>query len=126
MGALLAGLPELAPRVSTSQRGDGGTLREVLKHPVKKACIVEIDKKVIDLCEKYMPSICKNSFHDKRSEIIIDDGAKFVEKYKGKFDVIIVDSSDPIGPATILFEKKFYKDLSRIMKPSSITKVFMD
>lgn len=97
--------------------GDGGILREVLKHrSVKKAFLVEIDEKVISVSKKYLPSLSLGAFNDKRARVIIDDGAKFVRETKEKFDIAIVDSSDPIGPATVLFADKFYKDLFSVLK----------
>lgn len=101
--------------------GDGGILREVLKHPsVKKAVLVEIDKKVIELCQKYLPSINQKSFSHPKAEIVIADGAKFVRESKEKFDVILIDSPDPLGPAKVLFSSPFYRNLHKIMKPQSI------
>ncbi len=92
--------------------GDGGILREVLKYKsVKLAYLVEIDKSIIEISKKYLKSICKNSFQDKRTKIIFDDGAKFIKKTKEKFDVIIIDSPDSVGPAKVLFSKGFYKDI---------------
>jgi spermidine synthase len=79
--------------------GDGGVLREVLRHPIEKAYLVEIDKKVIEVAKKFLPFIPQRAFQDKRAEIIIGDGAKFVKEYRDFFDVVIIDSTDPIGPA---------------------------
>lgn len=89
--------------------GDGGILRRVLMHPgVERIVVVEIDEWVIDLCKKYLSSICGDSFDDPRAEVIIGDGAKFVAEDRRQFDVIIVDSPDPVGSASVLFEQKFY------------------
>lgn len=96
-------------RVLVIGGGDGGTLREVLKHKeVETAHICEIDEDVIRLCKKHFPNLSA-SFDDKRTEVFCEDGAKFIEKYRGFYNVIIVDSSDPIGPAEVLFQEKFYK-----------------
>lgn len=101
--------------------GDGGILREVLKHrSVKKAVLVEIDETVISVSKKYLPSLSKGAFNNKRARIIIDDGAKFMRETKEKFDVAIVDSSDPIGPATVLFSTKFYKDICSVLKEDGL------
>ncbi len=101
--------------------GDGGILREVLKHKsVKKATLVEIDKKVIDYSKRYLSSICKDSFANKKTELIIGDGAKFIKNTKYMYDVIIIDSSDPIGPAQVLFQKEFYTDLRSALKKDGI------
>lgn len=101
--------------------GDGGILREVLKHQeVHRATLVEIDKRVIDFSIKHMPKISGNCFGDKRVEVVIGDGAKFVASTNEKYDVVIVDSSDPIGPATVLFSKKFYAAIKGLLTPKGI------
>src|SRR3989344_1924251 len=84
--------------------GDGGALREVLKHPVQEAVLVEIDEEVIRVAKKYLPSLCKSAFADKRSRIVIEDGIQFLERYKNYFDCIILDSNDPDG---VMAEKLF-------------------
>ncbi len=100
--------------------GDGGILREVLKYPVKKITLVEIDKTVINLSKKYLPSIHKNSFASKKLNLVIENGAEFVKNTKEVFDVAIIDSPDPVGPAKILFSKKFYKNIYEILSPEGI------
>ncbi len=90
--------------------GDGGILRRVLMHQgVKHVVMVEIDVRVIDLCRKYLFSICGNAFEDPRVEVIIGDGARFVARDKHHYDLIIVDSPDPVGIANVLFSKNFYR-----------------
>ena len=90
--------------------GDCGTLREVLKHPeVKKAQQVEIDERVTRLAEQYFPELCESN-HDPRAELHFVDGIKWVKDAQpGSYDVIIVDSTDPIGPAEGLFNAAFYR-----------------
>jgi spermidine synthase len=101
--------------------GDGGVLREVLKHSrVKKATVVEIDPAVVDFSKKFLPGISQGAFNDPRTRLVFDDGAVFVKNSPDPYDIIIVDSSDPVGPAQILFSSAFYKDLSGIMKPRGI------
>ncbi|UCB56446.1 MAG: polyamine aminopropyltransferase [Candidatus Omnitrophota bacterium] len=101
--------------------GDGGILREVLKHNVKKVYLVEIDDEVIRTSKKYLPSISSGAFAaNGRVEIIIADGAKFIRQTKKKFDVVIVDSPDPIGVAKVLFSRKFYRDIFSILKDDGI------
>ncbi len=100
--------------------GDGGTAREVLKHKNIKQCImVEIDSLVAKACEKYLKPTAI-SFSNPRLNLKIEDGAAFVSKYENAFDVIIVDSSDPIGPSSILFGKKFYKNVYRALKKEGV------
>lgn len=89
--------------------GDGGTLREVLKHKsVKRAVMVEIDEKVIEVSRLYL-GIDKGAFNDPRTEVIVGDGIEYIKNTEEKFDVIIVDSTDPVGPAKMLFSEEFYK-----------------
>ena len=91
--------------------GDGGMLRRVLAHPgVERAVVVEIDDSVIELSKRYLPSICGDAFGDPRAEVIVGDGAQFVAEGSDQFEVIIVDSPDPVGPAGVLFERGFYSD----------------
>jgi len=101
--------------------GDGGVLREVLKHKVKEAYIVEIDDEVIQTSKRYLPSISNGAFaKGKRVKIIIDDGARFIKDIKEKFDIVIVDSPDPLGAAKALFSKKFYQNIFSILKDGGI------
>lgn len=100
--------------------GDGGVLEEVLKHPVKEAWMVELDKEVIEVSKKYLRSICKNAFEDKRSKVFIEDGLKFIKKFKDYFDVVIIDLTDPSGPSKLLYSPKFYRDVSLALKKDGI------
>ena len=100
--------------------GDGGTLREVLKHKeVESAHLCEIDPDVIRLCKKYFPNL-SSGFFDPRTEVFYQDGAEFVKKRKNYYSVIIVDSSDPIGPAEVLFKEKFYQDMFNALTDDGI------
>ncbi|MDD4363370.1 MAG: polyamine aminopropyltransferase [Atribacterota bacterium] len=96
--------------------GDGGTVREILKHKsVKKIDVCEIDKKVIDICQEFFPALA-SSFNNPKVEVYYEDGSKFLERKEKQYDVIIVDSSDPIGPGTTLFTEKFYQSLYNSLK----------
>jgi spermidine synthase len=107
-------------RVLVIGGGDGGTLREVLKHKeVEKADICEIDGDVIRLCREYMPAL-SCSFDDPRVTVYTEDGAKFIAERKKAYDIILVDSSDPIGPAAVLFSEEFYKNLSECLDDDGI------
>ncbi|MEM0951480.1 MAG: polyamine aminopropyltransferase [Cyanobacteria bacterium P01_H01_bin.74] len=104
--------------------GDGGTLREVLKHPtVERAVLCEIDEMVIDACKQFLPTIAStlNSEQDAaRFEIELRDGAAYVYENPNTFDVIIVDSTDPIGPGERLFTEAFYKNTKAALTESGI------
>ncbi len=100
--------------------GDGGAVREILKHPqIEKVVLVEIDELVVNACRKYMPFV-SCALDDPKVQIIIDDGVKYVAKTKEKFDVVIVDSTDPIGPSKPLFDKSFYKNVAGLLGPDGI------
>jgi spermidine synthase len=98
-----------ARRVLIVGGGDGGTLREVLKHGVEKVTLVEIDEAVVKSCKEFLPSLSGGAFNDPRVDLVIADGATYIFKSKEIFDVILVDSTDRRGPARILFSKKFYR-----------------
>ena len=101
--------------------GDGGLLREVLKHPqVENAVQVEIDQAVIDMCRQYLPNHSAGAFDDARAKIVIGDGIDYVANCDRQFDVILSDSTDPIGPGEVLFTSPFYEGVKRCLKPSGI------
>ena len=99
---------------------DGGALREVLRHPIGKAVLVDIDDELIDLCKHYLPSISSGAFEDSRVRVSSGDGAIFVEQTEERFDVIIVDSTDPIGPGAVLFKHNFFVNCRRILNNGGI------
>lgn len=102
--------------------GDGGVLREVLKHNVKKVDLVEIDKEVIELSKKYLKFVCKNSFSDKRVKIYKTGGERFIRDYVDYYDVVIVDCTnpEPEGLSSELYSIEFYKQASRALKKDGI------
>ena len=101
--------------------GDCGIAEEVLKHKeVKSLTQVEIDEKVVEFAKEHFPEFTGPVFADKRFESVIDDGAKYVARTDRRFDVIIVDSTDPMGPGKILFGEKFYSGCRRCMKKGGV------
>jgi spermidine synthase len=101
--------------------GDGGVLREALKHPgLEQVTLCEIDLSVIDLCRTHFPEISAGAYDDPRTRIVIADGTKFVAETGDRFDVIMVDSTDPVGPGVVLFTKEFYADCARCLKPGGL------
>src|SRR5262245_580215 len=101
--------------------GDGGVLREVLRHPsIERAVLCEIDPGVIDLCRRYFPEVSDGAFDDPRSDVVIADGAKFVAESDQKFDAIMVDSTDPIGPGKVLFSEAFYRDCKKRLRDGGV------
>ena len=108
-------------RVLVIGGGDGGVLREVLKHPsVAKATLCEIDRAVIDLSLKHYPQIAGGCFDDPRADVVIADGLKYVADTRERFDAIIVDSSEPIGPSAVLHTREFFTDCRRALKKGGI------
>ena len=101
--------------------GDGGMLEEVLKHrSVEAAVQVEIDDTVVELSKQHLRSICGDGYDDPRTEVMIADGVEFVNDTDRKFDVIIVDSTDPIGPGEVLFGRRFYGGCKRCLAEGGI------
>lgn len=101
--------------------GDGGMLREVLRHPgVEKCTMVEIDPSVVDLSKQYLPNHAQGAFDDPRTDLVFGDGAAFVKQPTDTYDVMIVDSTDPIGPGEVLFQDTFYANARRCLTPGGI------
>ena len=101
--------------------GDGGMLREVCKHSsVEHIIQVEIDEQVVDMCKEHLPNHSAGAYDDPRVHIVIDDGANFVRECTEKFDVIISDSTDPIGPGDVLFTSDFYSDCKKCLSDGGI------
>ena len=100
--------------------GDGGTVREVLKHKtVKKVVLCEIDGMVIEACKKYLPTIsCK--LDDPKVEILVRDAIEYMKDKKNEFDIVLIDSTDPMGPGEGLFTEEFYTNVKNSLKPGGI------
>ncbi|MFB1049672.1 polyamine aminopropyltransferase [Paraliobacillus sp. JSM ZJ581] len=100
--------------------GDGGVIREILKHPsVEKAVLVEIDGKVIESSKKYLPEIA-GKLDDPRVEVKVDDGFSHIAESEAAYDVILVDSTEPVGPAVNLFTKGFYDGIAKALKEDGV------
>lgn len=100
--------------------GDGGVLREIVKHEgVEEATLVDIDEAVIRLSKKYLPGMSVGFQHPK-VKVHVEDGFKFLADRKGEFDVIITDSSDPEGPAESLFQKPYFQLLHDALRDGGI------
>lgn len=100
--------------------GDGGVIREVLKHPkVERAVLVDIDGQVIEYSKRYLPSIA-GSLDDPRVTVLVDDGFRHIHDHKNEYDVIMVDSTEPVGPAVQLFTRGFYQGIHDALKEDGI------
>jgi len=100
--------------------GDGGMAREALKHQNVQVTMVEIDRAVVDFCAEHLPNHSAGAFDNPRLDLVITDGAKFVQETDKRFDVIIVDSTDPIGPGAVLFTAEFYAGCKRCLTDGGI------
>ncbi|WP_320666735.1 polyamine aminopropyltransferase [Prochlorococcus sp. MIT 1307] len=102
--------------------GDGGTARECLRHKgIEHLAMVEIDKRVVELSQKYLPSLGGDAWSDPRLQININDGITWVANAAdASYDVVIVDGSDPTGPAKGLFNQAFFKNCKRILRPGGV------
>ncbi|ABC22491.1 polyamine aminopropyltransferase [Rhodospirillum rubrum] len=110
-----------ARRVLIIGGGDGGTLREVLRHKtVERATMVEIDATVVEMARDHMPMVSDGAFDDPRAELIIADGIAFVAGAHQPYDVIIIDSTDPFGPAEGLFTPAFYGACRQLLTPGGV------
>ncbi len=118
---MLAHVPLLAhgnaQRILIIGAGDGGVLRRVLQHgTTRQAIMVEIDGEVIRLAKEFLPSIGGDAWDDSRAQVIVGDGIAYAAKAApGSFDVVIIDSTDPVGVGEALFTDAFYADCARIL-----------
>ena len=110
-----------AERVLIIGGGDGASLREVLRHPtVTQATLVEIDAQVIEMSRTYFPNHSAGAFDNPRTRILIADGFDYVRQTADRYDVIICDSTDPIGPGEVLFSPEFYAGCHRCLTPGGV------
>jgi spermidine synthase len=109
-----------AQKVLVIGGGDGGTVREILKHDsVNEVDVCEIDEKVIEISRRHFPYLA-NSFNDPKVKVYCEDGNKFIKNHQDEYDIIIVDSSDPVGPAEVLFRREFYEAMYQALKNNGI------
>lgn len=100
--------------------GDGGTLRHALMHAADEVVMCEIDEAVVRVSREHLPALAGESFEDARTKLVIDDGAAFVARCRDAFDAIIVDSTDPIGAARVLFGSEFYDACRKALKSEGV------
>jgi spermidine synthase len=107
-------------KVAVVGGGDGGAIREIIKHPsVEEAHLIEIDGKVIEYSKQYLPEIACG-LDDPKVSVFVADGIAHIKNNKNTYDVILVDSTEPIGPAVGLFSKDFYQDIYDALKEDGI------
>ena len=100
--------------------GDGAIMREVLKHDcVKKCTLIDIDKRVAECSKEFLP-FAGSSFNDKRADFKCMDAMKFIKETQERFDVVIIDSTDPVDFAAGLFQSNFYSDVKKVMNEDAM------
>ncbi|MEQ8202135.1 MAG: polyamine aminopropyltransferase [Syntrophomonadaceae bacterium] len=103
--------------------GDGGALREAVKHPqLRRLDLVEIDRRVVEISQQYFPRVAC-AFADSRVNLHIADGFDYIKAPGREYDLVIVDSSDPVGPSLKLFSVEFYRDIYNVLKPEGMAVV---
>jgi spermidine synthase len=101
--------------------GDGGMIEEILKHAgIRSIMMAELDATFIELARTHLPELSRGAFDDPRLEVVIGDAADYVSTSDRSFDLIVVDSTDPIGPGESLFSTQFYGDCRRRLRPGGI------
>jgi len=104
--------------------GDGGTVRELLKHKsIESVVMVEIDRKVVELSKKFIPSISAGSLDNEKVRLIFDDGMKFLKETEEIFDLVVADLSDPTGPAEKLISSEFYGLVRERLRENGVVSV---
>ena len=107
-------------RVLVVGGGDGGTVREVLRHPsVEQVVLCEIDERVTRVCQEFMPSVA-GALEDERVQLHFEDAVAYIQNHQDHFDAILVDSSEPIGPAEGLFGADFLADVRNALRPGGV------
>jgi len=100
--------------------GDGGTVTELVKYPeLESITLCEIDPMVVSACREYFPEI-SSGVADPRVNVVNEDGAAFIRSFEAEIDVVLVDSTDPVGPGKALFEASFFEDIRRALKPGGV------
>ena len=117
-----AGISHYAPkRALIIGGGDGGAAEEYLKYPsIEEVVMVEIDAVVVDFCKEHLPEVHRGAFDDPRLKVVIADGKKYVEECQGQFDLMMLDLTDPFGPAEALYRVDFLKHCRRILGPEGV------
>jgi spermidine synthase len=111
---------ERVERVLIIGGGDGGTLRHVLMHDPTEAVMCEIDDEVVRVSKELLPKLSAGAFDDPRGRLVIGDGAAYVATFEDHFDAILVDSTDPVGAAVVLFSVDFYRACRRALRPGGV------
>ena len=100
--------------------GDGGVLRELVKHPVEEILVLEIDEKVVELSKNHLPSLSDGAFNDPRVKFLYEDAFPILRRSRETYDVILCDSTDPHGPSRNIWSRRFYSSILDVLNPNGI------
>jgi spermidine synthase len=103
--------------------GDGGALREVLRHAPEQVVMIDIDEQFVRSAPEYLPSLSDGAFDDSRVALVFEDANKALARYEGAFDVAIIDCNDAVGPSEALFEQDFYATVARALRKEGVCSV---
>ncbi len=117
-----AGISHAGPkRALVIGGGDGGAAEEYLKYPtMEEVVMAEIDEVVVDFCKEQLPDVHRGAFDDPRLKVLITDGKKYVEECQDQFDLMMLDLTDPFGPAEALYRVDFLNHCKRILGPDGV------
>lgn len=101
--------------------GDGGAAHNLLRYPqMQRVVLAELDREVIDMARQWLPAVHRGAFDDPRLDIRLGDGRAFIEGCEAQFDQIVLDLTDPFGPAVALYTRQFYRACQRALKPGGV------
>ena len=101
--------------------GDGGSIEELLKYPeMQRVVLAELDADVVEMAREWLPAVHRGAFDDPRLELLLGDGRAFVEQCEERFDQIVLDLTDPFGPAVQLYTSEFYASCRRALQPGGV------
>ncbi len=103
--------------------GDGGALREVLTHNPDEVVMIDLDRELVELAARLLPTLSNGAFDDPRVQLLHEDAAVWLQQWKNAFDVAVIDCNDAIGPSVPLFEAPFYQDVARALRPGGVCAV---
>ena len=100
--------------------GDGGTLREVLRHAPREVVMIDLDEEIVSQSARHLPTLSAGAFQDPRVTLLHEDAAVAIERYADCFDVVLIDCNDAIGPSAPLFKSRFYAAVARALRPGGL------
>jgi len=103
--------------------GDGGALREVLRHKPDRVVMIDIDEAFVRCAQEYLPSLSQSAFEDPRLELVFGDASVAVKDYPNTFDVVIIDCNDAVGTSEPLFEESFYQSVAQVLKKGGVCSI---